>query len=64
MKNHERLEKNGLIKPGTKLSQQQKDALEGLSREDLDSLISVKKKLSTKVIAIPGLMGTKQKSRS
>ena len=64
MTNRERLERDGLIKPGTKLSQKQKDALEGLSREDLDGLISVKKKLSKDLVAIPGLMGYKQKPKS
>jgi hypothetical protein len=63
MTNRQRLERAGLIKPGAKLSQQQQDALETLSREELDSLTSVKKKLAKKTVVIPGLMGAKQRPK-
>ena len=63
MTNLERLERDGFIKPGTRLTQQQKDALEGLSHKDLDKLDSVKRNLGTGFIPINGLMGTKPKAR-
>lgn len=57
MTNLERLTRAGIIKPNAKLSQEQKDALESLSTEDLEKLASVKKKLGKTVTPIDGLMG-------
>jgi hypothetical protein len=45
MTNRERLEQVGLVDPDAALSQEQEDAIERLTSEEVDALISVKAKL-------------------
>ena len=45
MSNLDRLEKAGLIKPGSKFSKEDHRLLESLSHEEVEALISVKRKV-------------------
>ena len=45
MTNRERLENAGIVDPNATWNQQQTDAIEGLSEEEVDALISVREKL-------------------